>query len=109
MNTIPCPADEYNLPKPAIKFLNRWYAGLVNRDEFYTIDEINLLAKEVIDDHNYAAKRGEWFNPRSSYRNEQVLFASRLPAEEYVSMSWFAEARSVTVERKHAPIFALDG
>lgn len=84
----------YRLPKAAQRYLNLWckYA-----DDWVTTDERDLLAIEVIIDHNRAAAAGVRFTPPATYRDEQIIFASKLPHTEILGDFWIEQkAKRVT-------------
>lgn len=78
----------YRLPLAAKRFLRVWRT---RSDDWVTEAELNILAVEVIIDHNRAAAGGVRFTPPATYRDEQVIFASKLPHQEILTDFWYEQ------------------
>ena len=91
--------DKYALFEQAQIYLHLWATNQINKRDFYTHAEVDVLAEEVITDHNRAAALGQRFRPPHYYRTEQVMFAQYLPSIEVEDVDGFTDVRSVVVER----------
>lgn len=76
---------QYVLPRPALAYIKKWKSNKLPSGDWYTSNEVDMLAREVIRDHNESAQLGERFVPRKHYRIEQAIFASKLPSKQFVS------------------------
>lgn len=77
---------QYVLPRTALAYIKKWKSNKLPSGDYYTANEVDVLAREVINDHNESAQIGERFVPRKHYRIEQAIFASKLPNSQFTSI-----------------------